>query len=69
MLRNKRRLNGNLGVFKVAHEVNPISLEELDRIVQIWADACLNLSERDLKVMERLVGAQDRLQTPLQAAE
>jgi len=43
--------------------------EELDRIVQIWADACLQLSERDLKVMQRLVSAQDRLQPNLQAAE
>jgi DSF synthase len=37
--------------------------------VRIWADACLQLSDRDLKVMQRLVGAQDRLQTALQAAE
>jgi DSF synthase len=39
------------------------------RIVQIWADVCLQLSERDLMVMQRLVSAQDRLRTGLQAAE
>ena len=36
---------------------DPLSLDELDRIVAIWADACLQLSDRDLKVMQRLVAA------------
>ncbi len=77
MARNKRRHNGNRAVFQAGHIVNPIPLAELDRIVQVWADACLQLSDRDLKVMQRLVAAQDRLngtaqatvQPPLQAAE
>jgi DSF synthase len=56
-------------VFEAGREVNPVSLAELDRIVQIWADACLELSDRDLKVMQRLVNAQDRLQPTLRAAE
>jgi DSF synthase len=29
--------------------------------VEIWADAALDLREHDLKVMRRLVAAQDRL--------
>ena len=66
--RNKRRYVGNRGVYQAGRAVNPLTLEELDRIVQIWADACLQLRERDLKVMQRLVGAQDRLQRT-QAAE
>jgi DSF synthase len=68
MQRNKRRHAGIRGVFQAGREVNPLTLEELDRIVAIWADACLQLSERDLKIMQRLINAQDRL-TPLQAAE
>ena len=67
--RNKRRHAGARAVFQAGWQVNPVPLEELDRIVQIWADACLQLSERDLKVMQRLVSAQDRLQPNLQAAE
>lgn len=67
--RNKRRHAGARAVFQAGREVNPVTLEELDRIVQIWADACLQLSERDLKVMQRLVSAQDRLNPNLQAAE
>ena len=69
MQRSKRRHNGSRSVYQIGREVNPISLEELDRIVQVWADACLQLRDRDLKVMERLVAAQDRLQTGSQAAE
>jgi len=69
MQKNKRRHVGSRAVFKVGHEVNPVTLEELDRIVQIWADACLNLRDRDLKVMQRLLAAQDKLQHTVLAAE
>jgi DSF synthase len=69
MQKNKRRHVGARAVFKAGHDVNPIRLDELDRIVQIWADACLQLRERDLKVMQRLVAAQDKLQYTTQAAE
>lgn len=68
MQRNKRRHNGTRAIFQAGREVNPVTLEELYHIVQIWADACLQLRERDLKVMQRLVSAQDRLQTTSQAA-
>jgi DSF synthase len=67
--RSKRRHTGSRSVYQIGREVNPITLEELDRIVQVWADACLQLRDRDLKVMQRLVAAQDRLQNAPQAAE
>jgi DSF synthase len=69
MQRNKRRHVGARAIYKAGHVVNPVTLEELDRIVQIWADACLQLRDRDLKVMQRLVSAQDKLQYMAQAAE
>jgi DSF synthase len=59
--RNKGHHAATRGVFAAGREVNPLSLEELDRIVEIWADACLELGDRDLKVMQRLVSAQDKL--------
>jgi DSF synthase len=67
--KGKRRHTGSRAVFEAGRAVAPISLAELDRIVEIWADACLELRERDLKVMERLVSAQNKLQPALQAAE
>lgn len=66
---HKRRFNGSRAVFQAGREVNPVSLGELDRIVEIWADACLKLSERDLKVMQRIVSAQNKLEFTLQAAQ
>ena len=69
MQRSKRRHTGSRSVYQIGREVNPVSLEELDRIVQVWADACLQLRDRDLKVMQRLVAAQDRLQISPLAAE
>ena len=69
MQKNKRRHVGGRAVYKAGHVVNPVTLDELDGIVQIWADACLQLRERDLKVMQRLVAAQDKLQYTTQAAE
>ncbi|HEU4660047.1 MAG TPA: crotonase/enoyl-CoA hydratase family protein [Pseudolabrys sp.] len=67
--RNKRRHNCNRAVYQASRAVAPTTLEELDRIVEIWADACLRLSEHDLRVMQRLISAQDRLQPMIQAAE
>ncbi len=73
MERNKRRHNGTRAIFQAGRAVNPVPLDEMDRVVQIWADACLHLSDRDLKVMQRLVAAQDRLngtaKADIQAAE
>ena len=67
--RSTRRHTGSRSIYQIGREVNPITLMELDRIVQVWADACLQLRDRDLKVMHRLVSAQDRLQGTPQAAE
>ena len=67
--RQKRRRNGNRSVYQAGRDILPLSLAELDHIVEIWADACLQLSERDLRVMQRLVAAQDRLQSVPLAAQ
>ena len=36
-------------------------MSEFYAIVEIWADAALGLGEKDLKLMLRLVSAQNRL--------
>jgi DSF synthase len=59
--RNCRRRNGQQAIYQAARAVNRISLEELEEIVMVWAAAAMNLNERDLSIMERLVKAQDRL--------
>ena len=59
---NGRRHGGHCGVYRATRAVNPITLEELEEIVEVWADAALELQDRDLKLMERLVLAQTKLQ-------
>ena len=57
--KNHRSLNSFQAINRAKQRVNPLTLEELYDIVDIWADAALRLDERNLKVMERLVRAQN----------
>ena len=57
---NVKRRNGMQAVFRARQAMNPVSREELDRIVGIWVDAALRLTERELKMMSRLARAQAR---------
>lgn len=52
--------NGRRGIERVRTEFDPITYEELSRIVDTWVDAALRLEERDLRMMDRLVRAQQR---------
>ena len=40
--------------------MQPVTYQELFDVAMIWADSALRLSERDLRVMERLLRAQNR---------
>ncbi len=51
-------------------QMTPISADgTAEQVVEILAGACLELRERDLKVMQRLVSARDRLRPLADAAE
>ena len=58
--RAARRLPGLVGARKAMRRVMPLQLDELCAIVEIWADAALQLADADLRVMSRLVGMQGR---------
>jgi DSF synthase len=58
--KNDRRRNGMQAVFHSRGYVHPITREELDQIAEAWVDAALRLDEKDLRMMKRLVGAQQR---------
>jgi DSF synthase len=45
---------------RVRTEIAPITRQELMQIVEIWASAALKLDDRDLRMMDRLVRAQQR---------
>lgn len=59
--RQRRSPNTAMAMQRVRKAVNPVSYSELEEIALIWVDAALRLSERDLKIMERLVRSQNRL--------
>jgi DSF synthase len=58
--KHARAANGRRALEAVRNEIQPITRSELERVVEIWADAALSLQERDLKMMDRLVRAQVR---------
>lgn len=57
---NRRIAAARLALHDVREGAHPVSHEELMRITRIWVDTALQLSERQLRTMERLVRAQLR---------
>jgi DSF synthase len=66
--KHSKNRNGRQGFERARNEVNPVTEQELLRVVEIWADTALKLQERDLKVMERLIRAQARTAEQLDAS-
>ena len=56
--RENRSWNGFHALREATRVVEPITYEELMRVTEIWVEAALRLSRRDLKMMERLVSRQ-----------
>lgn len=59
--KNGRRHAGHRGIYHASSLADPVTLEELNSIVDVWADSALCLTEADLKLMRRLGSAQTRL--------
>ncbi|MES2354091.1 MAG: crotonase/enoyl-CoA hydratase family protein [Pseudomonadota bacterium] len=57
--RNRKCRNGYQAVQRAKNVMQPISYQELMDIANIWVDAALKLTDRDLKLMARLVRAQN----------
>lgn len=65
--RHSRKHNAHLAVYRARRRVNPVTLEQLIDVVDIWAEAALNLTEADLRKMDRLCAAQNKRLAGLQA--
>jgi len=59
--KSERRHPGLVNARRAMKSINPINLSDLKRIVDLWADAALQLTDSDLKVMNRLTRAQERI--------
>jgi DSF synthase len=58
--KNRLRHSAHSAMYQVRRRVNPVTLQELDDVVDIWVEAALRLSEQDLRKMSRIASAQDR---------
>jgi DSF synthase len=65
--KHSRKHNAHLAVYRARRRVNPVTLEELIDVVDIWAEAALNLTEADLRKMDRLCAAQNKRLAGLEA--
>ena len=54
------RLRGTLAALHARRVAAPITYESLQEVVDMWAEAALTLTTRDLRLMERLARAQAR---------
>lgn len=59
--KHSRARNGMLAIQRVRERLAPIGYQELEDIVLIWVDTALSLQGRDLRMMEKLVTAQENL--------
>ncbi len=65
---NRGKRNAHSAIYKVRRRVNPVTVEELRDIVDIWVDAAMSLSEQDMRKMLRIAAAQDRFRDRVAAA-
>jgi DSF synthase len=56
--RENRARNGFRAFRQVRNGIDPITYEELEKSIEIWVDAAMQLEKRDLKMMDRLVARQ-----------
>lgn len=65
----QRRRNAYRAVSQAKRACQPISLGEMQTVVDIWVDAALALENRDLRMMARLARAQDKTVSSAKFAE
>ncbi len=66
--KSNRRLAGLVAARRAMRVTAPVPMAEFYAIVELWADAALQLGDKDLRLMMRLASAQERLTKTSQAA-
>ena len=60
--KQSKRLNGLRAIYECRRHTNPVSYKELLDITSIWVESALQLTDKDLQMMNRLVHSQRRQQ-------
>lgn len=55
-----RRVNGLRAMYECRRHFNPVSYKEMMDITEIWVNAALKLSDKDIQIMNRIVRSQIR---------
>ncbi|MBT5414448.1 MAG: crotonase/enoyl-CoA hydratase family protein [Rhodospirillaceae bacterium] len=55
-----RSFEGTRAIYGARRIVNPVTLEEMKAVTDLWVETALKLDRSDLRKMERLAAAQDR---------
>jgi len=63
------RRNAFQSLLRVRDLLHPVSYAELIGIADIWVDAAMELGERDHRLIDRLLKAQDRMADSLPAKD
>jgi len=61
---NNNHRNGYLAMQRIHQMVHPISWESMMEVCAYWVDTAMNITQRDLRLMDRLVNAQDKAAAP-----
>ncbi|MDY6981201.1 MAG: crotonase/enoyl-CoA hydratase family protein [Pseudomonadota bacterium] len=59
---HQRASNARLAIRQASQRIAPVTHQELIDITELWVDAALRLTSRDLRMMSRIVAAQNRLE-------
>jgi DSF synthase len=61
-IRKQSRANNSYqAIHKVRQIIHPLQYDELLQVAKVWLDTAMRLSERDLRVMERIAQSQEKL--------
>jgi DSF synthase len=58
--KHQNRFAAERAIYMARRAVNPVELDELLRITNIWAETAMTLTDNDVRKMERLADAQER---------
>jgi DSF synthase len=59
MKNHQKKAKVHQALQNVKSRIHPIKYEELERVVELWADTALGLEDKDLKFIDRIVKSQE----------
>lgn len=61
IIKLEKSKNTRNAILQIRKRINPVSFEEMLDIGELWVNSAMELSSKEIKVMQRLVRSQDRM--------